>query len=217
MTERKSVAAYPLEWPEGWPRTKFVGTSKFKTATDKARRKLLNEISLMGGTSPVINAVVPFGVTGSTATIVATVNGTLSNSVQVPLAATAPGIFSVPPNGISGGAMRHLDGTLVSATAPASRNEFISVYLTGLGATNPAVGDGAAAPGAEPLARITGPVAVYVGGQPVTNVQFAGLAPTFAGLYQLNIQIPIAIASGAQSLAVQTNEGFTDMVTIWIH
>lgn len=59
MAERKSVAAYPLEWPEGWPRTKFVGTSKFKTATDKARQKLLNEISLMGGTSPVISSNVP--------------------------------------------------------------------------------------------------------------------------------------------------------------
>jgi uncharacterized protein (TIGR03437 family) len=169
--------------------------------------------STAGGT--VISAVVPFEVTGSTATIVATVNNTKSNSVVVPLAATGPGIFSVPPNGISGGAMRHLDGTLVSATAPASRDEFISVYLTGLGTTNPVVADGAAAP-TQPLAEITGPVTVYVGGQPVQNVQFAGLAPTFAGLYQLNIQIPIAVDSGAQSLAVQTNEGFTDMVTIWI-
>ncbi len=170
----------------------------------------------VAGSSGVISAVVPFEVTGPTATIVAMVNNTPSNSVVVPLAATAPGIFSVPPNGISGGAMRHLNGTLVSAAAPASRDEFISIYLTGLGTTNPMVADGAAAPGAEPFARITGPVAVYVGGQLVQNVQFAGLAPTFAGLYQLNIQIPIAVDSGAQSLAVQTNEGFTDMVTIWI-
>jgi uncharacterized protein (TIGR03437 family) len=170
----------------------------------------------VAGSSGIVNAVVPFEVTGSTATIVATVNNVKSNTVVVPLAATAPGIFSVPPNGISGGAMRHLDGTLVSATAPASRDEFISVYLTGLGTTNPVIADGAAAPGAEPLARITGPVTVYVGGQLVQNVEFAGLAPTFAGLYQLNIQIPIAVDSGAQSLAVQTNAGFTDMVTIWI-
>lgn len=172
--------------------------------------------SVVGGSSPTISAVVPFAVTGPTATIVVTVNQTKSNSVVVPLAATAPGIFSVPPNGISGGAMRHLDGTLVSATSPAMREEFISVYLTGLGTTSPAVLDGSAAPGKEPLARITGPVAVYVGGQPTPTPEFAGLAPTFAGLYQLNIQIPATAASGAQSLAVQTNEGFTDMVTIWV-
>jgi uncharacterized protein (TIGR03437 family) len=136
--------------------------------------------------------------------------------VDVPLAATAPGIFSVPPNGISGGAMRHLNGTLVSSTAPASRGEFISVYLTGLGAVSPSVQDGAAAPGQEPFPRMTGPIAVYVGGQQTPAPQYAGLAPTFAGLYQLNIQIPSAVSSGATSLAVQTNEGFTDMVTIWI-
>jgi uncharacterized protein (TIGR03437 family) len=172
--------------------------------------------SVVGGTSPVINAVVPFAVTGSTATIVVTVGTTKSNTVVVPLAATAPGIFSVPPNGISGGAMRHLDGTLVSATSPAARDEYISVYLTGLGTTSPAVLDGAAAPGSPPLANITGPVNVYVGGIQTATPQYAGLAPGFAGLYQLNIQIPAASGSGAQSLAVQTEAGFTDMVTIWV-
>ncbi len=113
--------------------------------------------------------------------------------------------------------MRHLDpnATLVSASAPAARGEFISVYLTGLGAVAPSVSDGSAAPG-NPPAKATGPVAVYIGGQPVSNVSFAGLTPTLAGLYQLNIQIPDTASSGAQSLAVQTNEGFTDMVTIWI-
>jgi uncharacterized protein (TIGR03437 family) len=55
-----------------------------------------------------------------------------------------------------------------------------------------------------------------VGGVQTPTPQFAGLAPTFAGLYQLNIQIPFGAPTGATSLAVQTNEGFTDMVTIWV-
>jgi len=172
--------------------------------------------SVVAGSSPVINAVVPFNVTGFTATIVVTVGTTKSNAVVVPLAATAPGIFSVPPNGISGGAMRHLNGTLVSSTSPAAREEYISVYLTGLGTTSPTVIDGAAAPSSAPLANITGPVNVYVGGILTATPQYAGLAPGFAGLYQLNIQIPDSVASGPQSLAVQTNSGFTDMVTIWV-
>jgi uncharacterized protein (TIGR03437 family) len=78
------------------------------------------------------------------------------------------------------------------------------------------VPDGAAAPGKEPFPRITDALAVYVGGQLVTNVQYAGLAPTLAGLYQLNIQIPLEINSGPTDLAVQTLEGFTDMVSIVI-
>ena len=168
--------------------------------------------------SPVaqITAIVPFGVTGSTATIVVSVNGTKSNSVVVPLAATAPGIFSVQAIGVGDAAIRHLDGTVVSVSNPALRGEYVSIYLTGLGAVSPAVKDGFAAPAAEPLARITGPVAVYIEGQLVSNVTFAGLTPTLAGLYQLNIQIPVTVDSGEQDLAVQTIEGFTDMVNIAI-
>lgn len=163
-----------------------------------------------------ISAVVPFEVTGSLATLVVTVNDVKSNAVDVPLAATAPGIFSVPPNGISAGAVRHIDGTLVDTDHPAARGDYVAVYLTGLGAVKPAVQDGAAAPGQEPFPRTLATPNVYVGGQLVTNVQYSGLAPTLAGLYQLNIQIPGAVGSGAQSLAVQTLEGFTDMVTIAI-
>jgi uncharacterized protein (TIGR03437 family) len=77
------------------------------------------------------------------------------------------------------------------------------------------VPDGAATPTGT-FYNINSPVNVYVGGQLVTNVVFAGLVPTLAGLYQLNIQIPGTVNSGAQSLAVQTSQGFTDMVTIHI-
>jgi uncharacterized protein (TIGR03437 family) len=166
-------------------------------------------------TSPYIDAIVPFGVTGSTATIVVIVNNVKSNAVDVPLAATAPGVFSVPAGGIAEGAIRHLDGTIANAASPAARDEIVSVYLGGLGAVTPGVSDGAATP-TNAFYTINSPVNVYVGGQLVTNLVFAGLVPTLAGLYQLNIQIPEAVASGPQSLAVQTNQSFTDMVTIHI-
>ena len=172
--------------------------------------------SVTVGSLQYIDAIVPFGVTGSTATIVVTVNKVPSNSVILPLAATAPGVFSVPPNGISAGAIRHADGTLCNASSPATRGEILPIYVGGLGVTNPSVNDGAATPNNGTLYKITGPVNVYVGGQLVTNIPFAGLVPTVAGLYQINIQIPAGVASGPQSLAVQTNEGFTDMVTIYI-
>jgi len=64
MTERKSVAAYPLTWPDGWPRSTAIQNSKFKTATDKARKKLLEEISRMGGSAPVISSNVPLRADG---------------------------------------------------------------------------------------------------------------------------------------------------------
>lgn len=64
MAEKKGVAAYPLQWPKGWPRTKKPGSSKFKTANNKARSKLLNEISLMGGSLVVVSSNVPLNERG---------------------------------------------------------------------------------------------------------------------------------------------------------
>jgi uncharacterized protein (TIGR03437 family) len=170
--------------------------------------------SVVGGANPLITAIVPYGVSGPTATFQVIVNNNKSNTVTVPLAGTAPGVFSVPPNGISNGAIRHADGTIVDSNSPATRGEEVAVYLGGLGAVTPTVNDGQATP-TNTFYKISGPVVVYVGGQQA-NVPFAGLTPTLAGLYQLNIQIPVTIGSGAQSLAVQTNDCFTDMVTIWV-
>jgi uncharacterized protein (TIGR03437 family) len=166
--------------------------------------------------STQISAIVPFAVTGSTATLVATVGTTKSNSIVVPLAASSPGIFSIPANGIGSAAALHANYSVISATNPALPGEVISIYLTGLGATSPLVADGAAAPGTPPLALTTGGIAVYVGGiaVPANQIFYAGLAPTLAGLYQINITIPISLGAGNVGLAVQTNEGFTDMVYI---
>lgn len=162
-----------------------------------------------------INAVVPYGVTGTTATFVATVNGTPSNAVTVPLAPTAPGVFSMSANGLGDGAITHADNSLVSQASPAKPGEIVQVYLTGLGATNPNVPDGAAAP-ANPAAMTTAPVSVFVGGIPVTNIQFDGLSPGLASLYQLNIQIPSTVLAGPQMLEVQTAAGSTDLVDVWV-
>jgi uncharacterized protein (TIGR03437 family) len=182
------------------------------------------QVSVNGTAAPVyyvsstqISAIVPFEVTGSTATLVVTVNGVKSNSVIVPMAATSPGIFSTLSNGISGAAAEHADGSLISATNPATQGEIIAMYMTGLGATKPAVADGAAAPGKPPLAVMTGALAIYVGGVlvPANQISYAGLAPTLAGLYQVNFMIP-NVPAGNVGVAVQTLEGYTDMVYIVI-
>ncbi len=162
-----------------------------------------------------INAVVPYEVTGSTATFLATVNGAQSNPVTVPLAPTAPGVFSLSANGLGAGAITHADGTVISQSSPAQTGEIVGVYLTGLGAVSPTVGDGMAAP-FKPLAMATAPVSVTVGGIPVTDIQFEGLSPGLASLYQLNIQIPANTPSGAQMISVQTADGSTDMVSVWV-
>jgi uncharacterized protein (TIGR03437 family) len=87
------------------------------------------------------------------------------------------------------------------------------MYLTGLGATTPSVPDGTAAPGKAPFALVNEPTTIYVGGVqvPASQIYYAGLAPTLAGLYQVNFKIPV-VPAGNIGVAIGTNEGFTDMV-----
>src|SRR2546428_46264 len=72
--------------------------------------------------------------------------------------------------------------------------DVISVYCTGLGPVNPAVAEGIPA-SSTVLSRTVTPVTATVGGQTAT-VNFAGLAPTFTGLYQVNVVIPNGVAPG---------------------
>ena len=180
------------------------------------------QVSVNGQPAPLyvvqpafISAVVPYGVTGSTATVVVTVNGTKSNSVDVPLSPTAPGVYSWTSNGLGDGIVGQLNGTKIDSSNPAVPGTYVTVYLTGLGAVTPPVAEGVPAPSAT-LSNVNAPVAVTIGGLPVPDLQFKGLSPTLKSVYVMNVKIPQGLARGSQSLAVQTVEGFTDMVNIFV-
>src|ERR1035438_639439 len=78
------------------------------------------------------------------------------------------------------------DGTQFPNTPsePAKSGDALVIYCAGLGAVNPLVPDGAAAPSSPPAMTVN-PVNVTIGGKPAP-VLFSGLAPGFAGLYQVN-------------------------------
>ena len=74
----------------------------------------------------------------------------------------------------------------------------ILIYCTGLGAVSanqPATGAPASLSPNE-LAPTTTPVTVSIGGMTQT-ASFAGLAPGFVGLYQVNALVPAGVASGS--------------------
>jgi uncharacterized protein (TIGR03437 family) len=75
------------------------------------------------------------------------------------------------------------------------------------------VASGAAAPSAEPLARVTNPVTATVGGQ-TAAVQFAGQTPGFVALYQINIQIPGGVSPGSVDLVLTQRDVPSNTVTI---
>jgi uncharacterized protein (TIGR03437 family) len=142
-------------------------------------------------------------------------NDTKSNSATVRVAFASPGVFTSLSNGTGNAAMLHLDYSLVNDAHPAVAGETVMLFLTGLGLVTPAVPDGAAA-SADPVSKTQSPVYVYIDNQWAT-VSFAGLAPGFAGLYQVNVVVPKTPDSGDVTLDVDVeNVAFSSQSTISI-
>lgn len=99
-------------------------------------------------------------------------------------------------------------GTLPGATfTPAQPGEIISLFATGMGATNPAFEAGQIPQivnPANPIARVTANATVSIGGiqLPPEDVLYIGVAPCCAGLYQLVARVPAALATGNHQVVV---------------
>ncbi|HYL79150.1 MAG TPA: hypothetical protein VEU96_33475 [Bryobacteraceae bacterium] len=142
-----------------------------------------------------VNAQVPFGIAVNTTHQVLIQRGlTYSVPVPVEVAPAQPAIF------LAGGAaiVQAYRGTdppfLVSPQQPVTTGDVIVVYCAGLGVTDQNVPDGGTSPGSPP-AQTLSPVTVSIGGQ-AAPVYFAGLAPGFVGLYQVNSQVPPGVPPG---------------------
>lgn len=50
------IDAYPLQWPMGWPRTKWPERARFDTGFATARNELMRELNLLGATNIIISS-----------------------------------------------------------------------------------------------------------------------------------------------------------------
>jgi uncharacterized protein (TIGR03437 family) len=168
-----------------------------------------------------VSVLVPYGNTFPVAQIQINNNGTLSNVVTEFVHETSVGAFTVPPGGLGDGAILHnSDGSLVTTANPAQPGEFVQVFLTGLGNVFPTVGDGVAAP-SNPLSSsiyfnadpTQTQITAFIGGAAAT-ITYAGLAPTLAGLYQINLQIPTGLTAGTNTLDVGGPDSYAAQTVI---
>jgi uncharacterized protein (TIGR03437 family) len=165
------------------------------------------DVPLFFSSEGQINAQLPFELASGTrpqAMVKLATGFTVPETIIV--GASQPGIFAVNQQGTGQGAVLDKDGKLVGASAPAKAGDIVQVFCTGLGPTNPAVASGQAGPKSEPLARVVAAVEARIGDKPAV-VHFAGLAPGFVGLYQVNVQIPAGVAPGPAVSLVLTQSG----------
>jgi uncharacterized protein (TIGR03437 family) len=142
-----------------------------------------------------LSAVVPYQVAGRSSTqLQIEYRGNKSVPVEVTVAPSAPGIFTLDASGRGFGAILNENGQVNTPATPASRGAIISLYATGEGQTNPPGQDGKPASGVPPKPLL--PVSVTIGGI-AAEVLYAGGAPQLvAGVLQVNVRVPAAAPAG---------------------
>jgi uncharacterized protein (TIGR03437 family) len=143
-----------------------------------------------------INAIIPYGLPVNTNTQVIVQQGNAYTSPQsITLAAANPGIFTTTSSGSGQGVIFRPDGQYAESGTPAQAGDEIVIYAVGLGETTPPATAGQAAT-ASPLLKVASAVSLTIGGQNA-RVDFAGLAPGFAELYQINAAVPAGVSGNS--------------------
>jgi uncharacterized protein (TIGR03437 family) len=150
-----------------------------------------------------VNAQVPSALPVNTQQQIMVIRNGNAPSVpdQVGIAQASPAIYTISQNGSGQGAIvDSFTGVVKDSNSPATASDFISIYCNGLGQVSPVVPDGQPA-GSNPPSSTVNKVTVTIGGVPAT-VSFAGLSPGYAGLYQVNVQMPSGVTPGNQSVVI---------------
>jgi uncharacterized protein (TIGR03437 family) len=116
-----------------------------------------------------INVLTPDTVTGPTSNVVVTVDGNASPPMKVNVAQFAPAVFT--------GGLLNPDWTPNSANNPVKAGAYVIIYATGLS------GKGA--------------ITARVGDHVIPAPYYAGPAPGYPGVQQINLQVPADVAGTA--------------------
>ena len=140
-----------------------------------------------------VTAVVPYGVAGPSAQVVASFQSLITLSTSVGVASAAPALFTINSSGTGQAVATNQDGSANGPAHPAVPGSVITLYATGEGQTSPAGIDGQ--PAAAPLPRPVLPVTVTIGGLAAV-VQSAQEAAGEIGVMQVTVQVPGGVQFG---------------------
>jgi uncharacterized protein (TIGR03437 family) len=202
-----SNLATSLQGATGFPLSTKLGDTSVFLGTE--------EIPLLFASSGQVNGVVPYDLPpNSTQQIIVQRGSAISIPQPVIIAPALPAVFT--QNGAGTGAalysVFHADGTTSPNNSPVTGGDTLVLYASGLGAVSPKVAAGAQTP-FSPLSNTVDPVTVTFGKTAVT-AGFAGLAPGFAQLYQINVKVPSGLPSGTATITLSVAGQVSAPVTI---
>jgi uncharacterized protein (TIGR03437 family) len=152
-----------------------------------------------------INILLPTNLVPGPTQLRVQLDSTYGPPIKLTITSVAPALFQLDARMVIA---VHANGQLIEADAPAAPGETVVLFATGLGETVPEPGYGAIPTAAATLKDLDS-FAILLDGVKVDarRITYAGVAPGFAGLYQINVQLPdevgndpeIRIAAGGVS------------------
>jgi uncharacterized protein (TIGR03437 family) len=128
------------------------------------------------------------------------IDGLAGKAIPLKLATAAPGLFAmVYKNGVTYAIVTLVSGSLLTPSSPAKPGDVVVLWATGLGATTPAAVYGQLPTAAAPL-EAGANLEVLLNGVALESsaIGYAGVAPGFAGLYQINLTLPKSTAANPE-------------------
>ena len=201
------------------PTTGVLGT----TVTGTTAASGPTSVTINGIAAPIFYAsagatsvIVPYEVSGAAmASVVVTYKNNTSSTFTIPVAPTAPGLFTVSETGSGAAVAINFDGTLNSTTNPSPRSFPVLLYATGEGQTDPTGSDGAVA-GGEFVKTPFAPVSLTIGGQAASVVYAGSSVGSLAGVMVVEAIVPAGAAAGAAVQVVLTVGGVASQTTATI-
>jgi uncharacterized protein (TIGR03437 family) len=140
-----------------------------------------------------VSAVAPYEIAGKSVTQVqVSYNGAISTATPVPVTGSAPALFTYSA-GTGQLAMLNHDSSLNSPSNPEARGQYVVIFGTGEGQTNPPGVDG------QILGSVTQPVlrtTVTIGGVNASVLYFGGAPSLVDGVFQVDVVIPNNVTPG---------------------
>jgi uncharacterized protein (TIGR03437 family) len=164
-------------------------------------------LAYVGYVSPTqVNFLVPSDFVPAAATVQVRNPAGITATVAMAVAGNAPQLFTADGKKVLAS---RANGNTVATAAP---GETITIYGTGLGATNPALIPGILPADAFPLATLP---QVTIGDAAATVVS-ASVVPGTAGVYQVRVTVPSAAANGDLPLVIRTGTANSASTTLTV-